>query len=210
MSDPEIVAAATGATENGANPTAATDAKVDEKSPEAMFKLAQVLHKGDKDTPKDLPRAVELYQSALEKGHMAARGPLLEILEATPAASPEDTTAAMEMMGVGDEEMDENTMQLEKAGELEKSDPKQALEIYNSLINEEEDPDAMNALAIFLEAGVEDKVPADPKRAAELYNQAAEHEHYEAMFNLAVLLVKGANGVPKDPVKAVKLYETVG
>ncbi len=190
--------------------TSPIETKAKKESPEEMFKLAQLLHKGDKDTPVDIPRAVALYQSALELGYRDARAPLLEILAATPAAPPEDKDAAMEMMGVedGDGENEEAAKLFDQAQDLEDTDPAKAVELYNTAVNEFDDPDAMNALAILLEAGNGDAVKANPKRSVELYTCAVEqHGHAEAMFNFAVLLVKGAEGVPKDAAKAVKLYE---
>lgn len=190
-------------------PAPQIETKAKKESPEEMFKLAQLLHKGDKDTATDIPRAVALYQSALELGYVDARGPLLEILAATPAASAEDKVTALEMMGVDDDcENDKAVELVEQAQEVEESDPTKAVELYNTAINEHNDADAMNALAILLEAGSGDTVKADPKRALELYTTAVDqHSHAEAMFNLAVLLVKGAEGVPKDAARAVKLYE---
>lgn len=195
------------------NPSAPIESKSKKESPEEMFKLAQILHKGDKDTAADIPRAVALYQSALEEGFVEARGPLLEILAATPAAPAEEKAAAMEMMGIeegeGEAEADEAGAKLvEEAAELEESNPKKSIELYTTAVNEYDDPDAMNALAILLEGGVGDDVKADPKRALELYSTAADqHNHAEAMFNLGVLLVKGAEGVAKNAARAVKLYE---
>lgn len=58
------------------------DTKAKGESPEAMFKLAQMLHKGTDGMKADLSRAVCLYQCALEHGYVAAQAALMEILEA--------------------------------------------------------------------------------------------------------------------------------
>ncbi len=47
----------------------------------------------------------------------------------------------------------------------------------------------------------------NPAYAAEVYNRAIEEEgSILAMYNLARLLAKGAEGVPADPKRAAELY----
>lgn len=209
MGDSEIVAVGDTAAVPVTGAPEAVKTVEKEESPEAMFKLAQMLHEGTDDMKADVSRAVCLYQSALEQGYMAARAPLLEILAATPAATPEELANAKEFMGItddvdaDDEPADEGTAMVEEAASLEISDPEKAKELYNTAIQEYDDPDAMNGLAILLEK-------SDAKRSVELYTTAMNnHAHCEAMFNLAVLLGKGGEGVAPDAKKAVELYEKV-
>ena len=70
--------------------------------------------------------------------------------------------------------------------------------------------DAQYALARYLIAGDQTlQIPKDVDKARRLWEAAAQHGHYAAMEELAWRYAKGSGGFPRDPQRAIVLYNRI-
>ena len=180
---------------------------------EAMFNLGHLLQESGEGVERDVVRAMELYESAIEKGdNVFAMVNLGYLLQEGAEGVERDAVRARELYESAIEKGDMKAMfnlgvLLQEGAERVERDAVRAMELYESAI-EKGDIDAIVNLGVLLQEGAEG-VEQDAVRARELYESAIEKgDNVFAMVNLGYLLQEGAEGVERDAVRAMELYES--
>lgn len=174
----------------------------------AMDELAFIFYSGE-GVPKDVVRAKELYERAVEANNASAMRNLGDLLRHEQQRSTEDIIRAKELY---ERAIDAgNIRAMVKLGDLLRygdsgvpKDVVRAIELYERAV------DAGNLKAMYrlgIHLMLEQCCLRDVLRAQQLLKRAVDGGYVKAMCFFAFLLTKGPLGVPKDGVRAKELYE---
>ena len=156
--------------------------------------------------PKDLGKAVELYQKAADQGNPLAQNNLGWLYQ-NGQGVPKDLKKAVELYqkaaDQGNAFGQNNLGWLYQNGQGVPKDLKKAVELYQKAVDQG-NALAQTNLGWLYQSG--QGVPKDFKKAAELYQKAADQGNAFAQNSLGWLYENG-QGVPKDLRKAAELYQ---
>jgi len=155
--------------------------------------------------PKDLAKAVELYQKSANQGNADAQSNL-GFAYANGMGVPKDFAKAVELYQKAADQgnaLGQNNLGIAYAnGTGVPKDIAKAVDLFRKSADQGY-ADAQNNLGIAYQNGI--GVPKDPAKAAELFRKSAEQGYADAKNNLGLAYANGS-GVPKDIAKAVDLF----
>lgn len=178
---------------------------IDQGDTRAPLDLAEMYEQGH-GVPRNLPRAMELYQAAADHGNSFAQARLGTLylrgdgIGADPAKALPLLRKAAE---AGDMAAMNNLAWMQEQGLGMPADPRAAAEKYALAAGRI--PEARGNLERLF--AKESLVPRDPAQAFEWYRLGAGAGIARAQWRLGQIYVQGAGGVPRDEDKAAKYLQ---
>ncbi|KAI0564318.1 hypothetical protein FGB62_27g01 [Gracilaria domingensis] len=193
-----------------------------------MFSLGCILSEGTDGVPRDVKRAVELYEQAITKGQSEdAVNKLALLLVKGDDSVPADEEQAVQLyetsierVGFGqfNDELGPNTQIWNEyntkrsskssifvcSSYLVEPDPKRAFGLCECVIKERNEKGAINCMAKLV-SYAHKEIPIDAKRADMLYQQLVDEENDEAaMVGTGELLWNGLEELSSDQRRAIE------
>eukprot|EP00178_Gracilaria_changii_P013374 TRINITY_DN378_c0_g1_i1.p1 TRINITY_DN378_c0_g1~~TRINITY_DN378_c0_g1_i1.p1 ORF type:complete len:1671 (-),score=197.94 TRINITY_DN378_c0_g1_i1:6821-11833(-) len=182
---------------------------------DAMYNFANLLAKGAPGVPQNAPRAVRLYERAIEVGvHAGAMCKLASLLNTGAPGVPVDAARAATLYQRAIEEGNRADAMYYLANLLAVGATgvnvnfERAAQYLELSVSQYGNTDAMVALAWLLSSRSVWCTEAHATKAVELLERAIKEEgRLDAMYYLGKLLSKGYRGVGTDAARAFELFE---